>query len=77
MLGWPVGDGTCWVGIGDNSMMILEDLGSVAGLYDVTVPSGSPRNVVKLELIMDAPTDEDVRSFVGPICTLVLHFLDW
>ena len=38
ILSWPVGDGTCWVGIGDTSAMILEDLGSLAGLCDVTVP---------------------------------------
>ena len=46
ILGWPFGDGTCWVGIGGDSRFILEDLGSAAGLFD-------PRSVVNLEQIMD------------------------
>ena len=32
--------------IGGDSRLILEDLGTVAGLYDVTIQSGYPRNVV-------------------------------
>ena len=62
--GWPVGDGTCWVGIGDNSMLILEDLARVAGFCDVTVQSGYPRNVVHLEQIVDAPSVDDIRTLV-------------
>ena len=32
ILGWPVGDGTCWVSIGGNSSLILKDWGNLAGL---------------------------------------------
>ena len=39
-------------------------LGIVVGLYDVTGDSDYPRNVVNLEQIMDAPSDEDVRTLV-------------
>ena len=64
ILGWPVGDGTCWLSIGGDSRLLLEDLGSVAGLYDVTGQSDCPRNVVNLAQIMDAPSDEDARTLV-------------
>ena len=63
-LGCPVGDGTCWVSIGEKSRMSLEDLGYVAGLYDVTGQSCHPRNVVDLEQIRDAPSDDDIRTLV-------------
>ena len=55
ILGWPVGDGTCWVSIGDVSMFLLEDLSIVAGLFDVTGQSDYLRSVVDLEQNMDAP----------------------
>ena len=42
----------------------LEDLGIVAGLFDVTGQSDYPRSVVNLEQIMDARSDEDVRNLV-------------
>ena len=64
ILGWPVGDGTCWVSIGGRSRFILQDLGNVAGLFDVTGQSDYPRSVVNLEQIMDARRNEDVRSLV-------------
>ena len=54
MLGWPVGDGTCWVSIGGDSRFMLEDLGNVAGLFDVTGQSSYPRSVFNLEQIVDA-----------------------
>ena len=44
ILGLPVGDSTCWVSIGGDSRSILEDSGSVAGLYDVTGQPDYPRN---------------------------------
>ena len=43
MLGWPIGDGTCWVSTGDKSRMNSKELGIVVGLYDVTRQSGYPR----------------------------------
>ena len=52
-----VGDGTCWVSIGGQC-------GNLAGLYDVTKQSDYPRNVVNLEQIMDAPSDDDIRTLV-------------
>ena len=64
ILGWPVGDGTCWVSIGGDSAFILEDLGNVAGLLDVMGQCDYPRSVVFLEQIMNAPSNEDVRSLV-------------
>ena len=36
----------------------------MAGLYDVTVQSDCPRNVVKLEQIMDAPSGDDIWTLV-------------
>ena len=52
------------VGIGDNSRLICEDLGSVAGLYEVAGQSGYSLNVFNLEQIMDAPSDDDIRTLV-------------
>ena len=49
ILGWSVGDGTCWVSIGGDPWFILEDLGNVAGLFDGTGQSDYPRSVVNLE----------------------------
>ena len=49
ILGRPVGDWTCWVSIGGDSRLILEDLGNVSGLYDITEQSGYPRSVVNVE----------------------------
>ena len=46
------------------SKFILKDMGNAAGLSDVTGQSEHPRSVVHLEQIMDAPSDEDVRSLV-------------
>ena len=40
-----------------------EDLGNVAGLFDVTGQSDYPRSVVNLEQVMDAPSD-DIRTLV-------------
>ena len=48
--------------------MILEDLGSVAVLYDVTNLSDSPGSVVNLEQIMDAVIDEEVPTLVESAC---------
>ena len=45
MLGWLVGEEICSVSIGGDSRLILEDLGHVAGLYEVMVQSDYPRNV--------------------------------
>ena len=59
-MGWPVGDGTCWVSIGGDSRFILEDLGNVGGLFDVTGESDCLRGVFNMEHIMDAPSMEDV-----------------
>ena len=56
ILGWPVGDGTCWVSIGGDSWFLLEGLGNVS----LTVCEAS----LRLEQIMEAPSNEDVRSFV-------------
>ena len=50
-LGWPIGDGTCWVSIGGVSTFTLEDLGSVAAC---SMSRDSPRSVVNLEQIVDA-----------------------
>ena len=36
----------------------------MAGLRDVTVESNYPRNVVKLEQIVDAPSGYDIRALV-------------
>ena len=47
--------------VGGDSRLILKDLASVAGLYDVT---GQSDRFPKLEQIMDAPSDEDVRTLV-------------
>ena len=47
-----------------DSRFIVEDLGNVAGLCDVTVQSDCPRNVVKVEQIVDAPSDDDIRTVV-------------
>ena len=44
--------------------MNLEDLGNVAGLFDVVGQSNYPRSVVDLEPITDAPSDGDVRILV-------------
>ena len=52
---------TCWVSIGGDSRFILENLGNVAGLFDVTGQSDYPRSVVYLEQIMDAPSDDAIR----------------
>ena len=60
ILGWPTGDGTCWVSTGGDSRFILEDLGNVAGLFDVAVQSDYPRSIVNLSQIMDASSNEDV-----------------
>ena len=64
ILGWPVGDGTRWVSSGGGSKFLLEDLGNVAGLFDVTGQSDYPRSVVNLDQIMDALSNEDVRTLV-------------
>ena len=64
ILGWSVCDGTCWVSSGGDSRFCLEDLGDVAGLFDVTGQSDCPRSVVNLEHVMDAPSDDDVRALV-------------
>ena len=64
ILGWPVGNGTCWVSIRGGSRFILEDLGSAVGLFDVTEQSDNSRSVVNLQQIMSAPSQEDVRSLV-------------
>ena len=64
ILVWPVGDGTCWVSIGVKSKMTLQDLGNIDGLYDVIGQSGCPRNVVNLEQIWDAPSDDDIWTLV-------------
>ena len=53
ILCWPVGEETIWVSIGGGSRLMLKDSGKVAGLHDVSVQSDYPRNVVKLEQIMD------------------------
>ena len=42
--------------------MIPEDLGSVAGVYDVTGLSDCPRSFANLEQIMGALGDEDVPT---------------
>ena len=42
--------------------MILEELGSAAGLHDVTGHSDYPRSVVNMEQIMDVLSEEDVRT---------------
>ena len=62
--GWLVGAGACSASAGGDSRLILEDLGSAAGLHDVTGLSDYPRSVVNLEHIGDAPSGEDVRTFV-------------
>ena len=50
--------------IGGHSRLILEDLGKVDGLHGFTVHSDYPRNVVKSEQIMGAPSDDDIRTLV-------------
>ena len=47
-------------------MCTIGDLGSIIGHYDAAGLSGYPCNVVNLELTMDAPNDEDVRTLVEP-----------
>ena len=42
---------------GGDSRLLLEDMGKVAGSCDVTVQYDFPRNVVKVEQIMDALSD--------------------
>ena len=59
-----VGEEKRLVSIGGASRLIWEDLGKVAGLYDVTVQSDCPRNVVNFEQIMDAPNDGAIRTRV-------------
>ena len=49
---------------GDKSRMILNELGNVAGLYDVSGQSGYPRNVVNLDQTVDAPRNDDTRMLV-------------
>ena len=50
------------------SRLMLEDLGKVAGVYDATLQLGYPRNVVKLEQIMDAPChDDDIWMLVESV----------
>ena len=44
--------------------MILEELGNVAGLSDVTGQPDYLRNVANQEQIMVAPSDEDVQTLV-------------
>ena len=39
-------------------------MGNVGGLFNVTGQSDYPRSVVNLEQIMDAPSNEDVRTLV-------------
>ena len=51
ILGGLVGEEICSVSIGGASSVMLEDLGKVAGLCDVTARSDYPRNVVKLEQV--------------------------
>ena len=51
--------------IGGDSRLILEDLCSLAAMYDVAGLDAYPRSVVNLEPIVDAPSDEDVRGLVG------------
>ena len=53
---------------GDKSRMNLKDLGNIAWLYDVTGQYGFPRNAIDLEQIMDALSDDDIRTLVR-ICT--------
>ena len=60
----PVDDGTCWVSIGGGSSLILEDFGQCC-VCDVTGLADCPRRVINLEQLMDAPSDEDVRTLVG------------
>ena len=50
--------------VGGDSRLISEDLGNVAGMFDVTGESDYPRSVFHLEQIMHAPSDEDVRTLV-------------
>ena len=60
MLDGLVGGEICWVGIGGDSKLFLKDSGKVAFLCDVTLQSGYPRNVVKLEQIFDSPSHDDI-----------------
>ena len=48
-----------------SSRLTLEEFGSGAALYDITVLADYPRNVVNLEQFVDAPSDGDVRALVG------------
>ena len=64
ILGWPVGDRTCWVSIGEKSRLNLKHLGNIAGLYDVTGQSGYQRNVVDLDQIMDATRGGGIWTLV-------------
>ena len=50
--------------IGGDSSLILEELGNVAGLSDLTGQPAYLRNVVNQEQVMDAPSDEDVQTLV-------------
>ena len=50
--------------IGGDSSLILEELGNVAGLSDVTGQPDYLRNVVNQEQMMDAQSDEDVQTLV-------------
>ena len=48
--------------------MVLDELGSAAFRYNDTGQSDYPRNVVNLNQTMDAPSDDDMRTFVGSAC---------
>ena len=50
--------------IGGDSSLILEELGNVAGLSDLTGQPDHLRKVVNQEQMMDAPSDEDVQTLV-------------
>ena len=52
---------------GGDSSFVLEDLGKVACLSNVTGQSDYRRWVVNLEQIMDVPSDGDVRTLVESV----------
>ena len=78
LVSWIVSSTICWdcglvtrrVGwaLVTISRLILEDMGSIAGLSEVTAQPGSSLNVVNLEQIMHSPSDEDIRTLVESSC---------
>ena len=64
MLDGHVGGEICWVGIGGDSRLIVEDLGSIAVFHDVAGQSVHRRNVVDLEQFVDAPSHDDIWMLV-------------